>query len=281
MATGNPLPGMNPWLEQHWGDVRHEIISRLADQIADRLPVDLFVTVQERVYVLPADGDEQQWVPDVATFDFGSDASRPSPEAGVVVATSPAGAAAAVVTPIRITLTAEPVTEGVIEIRRLSDDRPLVAAVEVFSPTNKRTAVGREQYLAKRTDYVRAGVHLVEIDLLRGGRHLVGVPAGRWRRAWDAPYKTTVRRGGPPGRPGLVVDYYPIPLRQRLPPLPVPIGPGPADAVEVDLQLPIDHVYRRGRYDRQIDYAVPPDPPLSPDDAAWAAGRVAAARSAA
>jgi len=39
--------------------------------------------------------------------------------------------------------------------------------------------------------------------------------------------------------------------------------------VPLDLQALITQVYRQGRYD-DIDYTVPPLPPLDPDDTAWA-----------
>ncbi len=253
---------MDPWLEAHWGDVHHEIISRLADQIAEALPPDLFVTVEERIYVVDPDESRPHFVPDVALFEAGSAGDTAAPDV-------------AVAEPIRITLADDPVTEGFIEVRRLSDGRPLVTAIEVLSPTNKCTAQGREDYLRKRDEYHRGKVNLMEVDLLRRGAHLVGVAAGSLRPAWVTPYKCVVRRGG--ASAGRFVDYYPLPLRQRLPRVRLPIRPGEADVV-LDLQLPIDHVYRRGRYDLQLDYSRPPDPPLSADDAAWAAGCVAAGR---
>jgi hypothetical protein len=48
----------------------------------------------------------------------------------------------------------------------------------------------------------------------------------------------------------------------------VPLRQTDAD-VPLDLQTLIAQVYRHGRYD-DIDYTVPPVPPLDPDDAAWA-----------
>ena len=267
MFARSPFPRMDPWLESSWGDVHHEIISRLAEQIADALPPSLFVAVQERVYVLreaaAEDGRTQQWVPDVGTFQVGDLTPTADPDAG---------GGPAVAGPVKITLADGPITEGYIEVRQLDGDRPPVTAVEVLSPTNKGTTDGRRQYLRKRADYVRAGVNLLEIDLLRGGRHLIGVPVGRLRAAWRTPYKAAVRRGSRP-----VVDLYPIALRERLPRLRLPVGPAAADGIVIDLQSPIDYVYRRGRYGRRVDYARPPVPPLSADDAAWAAERVAAA----
>jgi hypothetical protein len=51
---------------------------------------------------------------------------------------------------------------------------------------------------------------------------------------------------------------------------------GVRPAARLDLQPPVDLVYQLGGYGRRLDYTVPPDPPLSADDAAWAAERVAA-----
>jgi hypothetical protein len=267
----SPFPGMDPWLESSWGDVHHEIISKLADQIAPLLPPDLFVRVQERVYVLDdAEAGRwglqpQQWVPDAALFRLNRQPlDGPAEPGGLAVAE-----------PIRVpSLAAEPVTEGFIEVRRLRGDRPLVSAVEVFSPTNKSDRHARAEYSRERADYLAAKVNLMEIDLLRGGRHLIGVSRAVVRAAATA-YRLAVNRGG-----ATEVDFYPIGLRERLPLVRLPIGPGPSQSVVLDLQQPIDHVYHRGRYDVEIDYARPLRPLLSIEDAAWAADRVAAWRTA-
>ncbi len=71
-------------------------------------------------------------------------------------------------------------------------------------------------------------------------------------------------------------EYYPLQFRERLPRINVPLRRGDADVL-LDLQQPVDAAYQLGGYARRIDYARPPVPPLSPDDAGWAAGCVAAA----
>jgi hypothetical protein len=39
--------------------------------------------------------------------------------------------------------------------------------------------------------------------------------------------------------------------------------------VVLDIQAIVDQAYLNGRYD-QTNYSVPPEPPLDPEDAAWA-----------
>src|SRR6266540_219691 len=50
-------------------------------------------------------------------------------------------------------------------------DRSLVAVLELLSPANKEQP-GRTEYLAKRRAILVQPVHLVELDLLLGGRRL-------------------------------------------------------------------------------------------------------------
>ncbi len=52
--------------------------------------------------------------------------------------------------------------------------------------------------------------------------------------------------------------------------IPIPLRATDAD-IPLDLQSLIDLCYERGRYAR-IDYRREPEPPFSPEDAAWADG---------
>ena len=47
----SPFPGMDPYLEAHWGDIHHRIINYACDAIQEQLPDDLFARMEERIYV--------------------------------------------------------------------------------------------------------------------------------------------------------------------------------------------------------------------------------------
>src|SRR5438093_5157102 len=47
----SPFPGMDPYLERHWGDVHHSLITYARDQLREVLPKDLRARVEERVFV--------------------------------------------------------------------------------------------------------------------------------------------------------------------------------------------------------------------------------------
>jgi hypothetical protein len=71
--------------------------------------------------------------------------------------------------------------------------------------------------------------------------------------------------------------WYPLPLQSALPPINIPLRPADKD-VRLDLNAILDLAYRKGRYRATIDYRVPPDPPLSADDAKWARALLRKAR---
>ncbi len=62
---------------------------------------------------------------------------------------------------------------------------------------------------------------------------------------------------------------WPFSVRDALPEIRVPLNPEDA-AVALPLRKCIDRVYSEGRYDEEIDYTMPPSPPLSGSDVAWA-----------
>src|SRR5262249_282843 len=113
----------------------------------------------------------------------------------------------------------------------------------------------------------RSDTSLVEIDLLRPGKHTLAVPLENiapWRRT---PCMACVRRAWVPGK----AEVYAMPLRQRLPAVKGPLRPTGPHAVP-DLQALIEQCYARGRYEGTLNYAVDPDPPLAGADAEWADG---------
>jgi hypothetical protein len=103
---------------------------------------------------------------------------------------------------------------------------------------------------------------LVEIDLLRTGEPTVACPVERLPAApyWDREHR----------------EVYPAQLRERLPRFAVPLRED-LDDVALDLPALLAQAYENAGYADRLDYEVEPIPPLSPEDLAWARGRVAAA----
>jgi hypothetical protein len=175
----------------------------------------------------------------------------------------------AVAEPLRIRLADEPVTQGFIEIIDLTTGRCVVTVIELLSPSNKVPGPARKLYEQKQQECREAGVNLVEIDLLRAGPWALSVPEYLVPASHRTTYRVCVYR--PLDK--TIGEIYRVPLRERLPIIGVPLRASDAD-VPLDLQALIDQCYRNGGYDEDIDYQAEPRPPLSPDDARWAAAMV-------
>jgi len=250
----SPFPGMDPYLERHWGDVHTSLVTYARDQLQKFLPKDLRARVEERVVVSQWDRPRSVY-PDVRIIETERISRRPRK----------GGASIAVAEPLVIELADEPETQRFLEIREVSSDSRLVTVLEVLSPSNKRPGDGQEQYLRKQQELRQAGVNLVEIDLLRGGDWVVALPLDALEPNVRTPYRVVVRRGWR----RLQAEYYAIALSDRLPKINVPLRPSDAD-VPLDLQALLEQCYENGGYD-DIDYTTSPEPPLPPATARWAA----------
>ena len=65
----NPFPGMNLYLERHWGDVRASLIVYARDQLNARLSDDLRARAEERVYLETPEGPGGYRRPDVRVIE--------------------------------------------------------------------------------------------------------------------------------------------------------------------------------------------------------------------
>ena len=266
----SPLPGMNPWLEWHWGDVHTRFVTYASDRLQPKLPADLRARVEERVAVEGLE-KERQIRPDVRIY-VKHRPRRPSrPLAGSEAALESEGGLAVAVEveeiaeePIIVQIPDEPITERFIEIKGIRGG-PVITVIELLSPTNKQGG-GKKLYETKRLQLLDAGISLVEIDLIRQGDRPWYVDAGWY--ADDEPYHVAVRYGWDISE----MAIYPITLRQRLPTISVPLRYG-EDPVLLSLQPVIDQCHDFGGYGEDIDYdEPPPGSPLDPDDLKWIHG---------
>jgi hypothetical protein len=170
--------------------------------------------------------------------------------------------AAATIDPITVPLAMREVEirERWIEIKRLPELDP-VTVIEILSPSNK-PGEGREQYLEKRAAVIEGEIHLVEIDLLLGGR-----PTPLGKPLPPHHYRAQIARAE--RRPD--AELYGWTIRHPLPNLPIPLR-----APDADVMLPLDEAfeqtYRLGRFDRLVRHGTPlPEGiRLGPEDRQWA-----------
>lgn len=245
----SPFPGMNPYLEQSdaWQDFHHNFITHAQTHLASQVGPNYVVKVEVRLLLHELALEERRFV---GITDVGVS----TPQERRLGRTSIATLAA----PVQLQLPA-------IEIERHSSleirdrrNRRVITVLELLSPSNKTPGADRDDYLAKRRNVIATHTHLVEIDLRRGGTRpdLPVLPTCDY-------YALVIRYEDRPK-----VAFWPIGLRDSLPPIPVPLE-APDPPVWLDLRTVLDRTYDEADYGKYI-YQDSPEPPLSPEDETWA-----------
>jgi hypothetical protein len=137
-------------------------------------------------------------------------------------------------------------------------NRHVVTFVTLLSPSTKALGANRDDYMAMRRQVFAGMTNLVEIDLSRGGTR----PTPPKSPACD--YTVFVSRY----ERRATVEFWPLSLRRPLPVVPIPLRPPDPD-VHLELQAVLHRAYDAADYGKYI-YSETPEPPLTPDDAAWA-----------
>jgi hypothetical protein len=244
----SPFPGMDPYLERDglFHEFHQRFIPRLAELLLPKIAPKYLATLDSHVYLHEFAADQRHLIGrfDVAVTHVGGELSVQSPGTATqsVLGTVPV-----------------PVLEEVdsfVELRE-RDGMEVVTVIELLSLANKKSGSDREQYLGKRAKYLKSGVHLVEIDLLRRGPRMPqnGLP----------PCDYTVMVSRAERRPS--VELFPIRLRDRLPIIPIPLKVSDPDA-KLDLQAVFDSVYDGAGYQYYI-HKTPPEPPFQDVDEEW------------
>ncbi|WP_169977995.1 DUF4058 family protein [Tautonia rosea] len=250
------FPGMDPYLEQPslWPGFHNEFIVYLRDQIQPALGPRYLAATETRVFT---EGGDRVIVPDAFVRRTGTPTSR-GHHGTIAVAGDDAP----------LIVRADPIesSEAYITILDHSAGQKIVAVIEFLGPSNKRGGAGRRAYRSKQREVLRSDTHLIEIDLLRTGRHTVAVPKGLAQPKGPYDYLICVSRAK---RPRNEFELYPRSLRRSLPTISVPLANGDPD-LRVPLQPVLEHTYNAGSYRERIAYDRPCIPPLSDEDQAWA-----------
>lgn len=242
MLEKSPFPGMDPYLE---GSLWHDVHGGLARTIQELLAHQIAPKYVARVELYTAKDKRPEseigiTYPDVGVLLHGGRVEEP-----VTAADGKTGKATR---PDFIIPAEIPVRIPVVEIRDTEKNR-LVTVIEVLSPVNKRDP-GWDEYQKKRDKLHAAGVHLLEIDLLRRGRRVVlnyGLPPTH--------YLFSLWRAGSDQN-----EVWVRLVQQPLPILPVPLKSPDPDAL-LPVKTALDLIYQRSLYSLSIDYGKDPPPP--------------------
>ncbi len=269
----SPFPGMDPFVENpDWFPAFHDgLIIFMVGNLMRWLPENYYARSRQRVWL---EYTHLLIESDVDLLHSDRPSSRREEENGGVAVMADVELADPLTISVQ-TIEHEPFEEPLVEIhRRQGNEDRLVAVIEVLSPANKALGnAGRASYLANQREVLASQVHLIEIDLLRGGTHATAVPRDLLTaKAGPFDYHICVHRFDRPH------DFlvYPFRLEQPLPSIATPLVPGDPD-VPLVLQAVFDRAYDEGPFRRVIhydkDFLIPP---LRAEQLAWVKSRLAA-----
>jgi hypothetical protein len=243
---------MDPYLEGYlWPDVHNALAAKLRQiltpLIRPRYAARLSIYVVEDS---SPEGDISILYPDVEIMRT-QHLEKPTSKTQIAHSSvTPAALTIPVILPVEIQITS-------VEIRDTAQNQ-LVTSIEILSPVNKREP-GLSQYRFKRQRLYQAGVHLLELDLLRRGTRPI-----THSTLPEVPYLITLTRAQT-GK----TDVWPLRLQDEWPTIPVPLRL-PDDDVILNVADAFTEVYEEAAYDLSINYQLPPPPPaLSDEDQAW------------
>lgn len=251
----SPFPGMDPYLESPdiWPDLHHRLISEIQAALNPRLRPQYVARVELRVYVTdPDDPGIEVIIPDVRIEKAVAAQARKQKVSN--------GAAVLISEPEDIPgWIEEEIKEARLEIRH-RETGCLVAIIEVVSPANKvQGSNGRKSFLEKRREAIEAGVHWIEIDLLR-----MGIPSVAKSLIQPSDYRVLQYRGETRR-----AHYWRFNLRDPLPTIGIPLR-RPDPDIPLELAKVLHEAYEHGAYDLSIDYRKDPAPALNKRDKSWA-----------
>jgi hypothetical protein len=256
-----PFTGKDPYLEHPvlWEGVHARLMVAIANQLQPKLDPRYVASIEERVFI---EGPQRR-IPDVWI-------QKVRDEGGLTTYADTDSDTAVIVEVENLEI-----HETRVEILDAYNELKLVALIEVVSPTNKTAGPGRVSYKAKQEETLARDCHLIEIDLLSRGRHVLCIP--EWRVQPFRPFDSLCCVSRWPSRNRY--ELYPRTLRQRLPRLKIPLAEEDPD-ITLDLQAAFEQVYVDGRYWRRIRYDQKCKPRLSSPDQTWANERIAEFRTA-
>lgn len=254
----SPFPGMDPYLEGYlWPDVHHAIPSEIRRRLAPQVRPRYAVRIEVATY---HDENPESEIgimyPDLEVWR-----SRSASQA--LESVPPASLGPDIVAPEHVSPITQPITVPLLdyEVRiatiEIYDARQnqLITSVEIISPYNKREP-GLSKYREKQRRLRQAGVHLLEIDLIRRGQRPVKMgTAVTDHEIFATDYLITLMRGGVSQ-----LEAWPVNVQGRLPVVAVPLRP-PDHDVPLDLAAVLTTIYDEAGYDLSIDYSQAPPPP--------------------
>lgn len=253
----SPFPGMDPYLEgEEWHDVHQRLATEISDYLAPQIRPHYVVRLAVAIVPdMPHAQEIEVMYPDVEILRR---KRTPEPAPPPLAAGSVAVMTPTITKPVVMPLPVLKARLVTVEIRETETHR-LVTSIELLSPVNKRKP-GLTKFLEKRARLQEAGVHLVDIDLIRRGKRPVTPPSfTETHPLAKAHYSVMLTRAK-----ANQIELWPIGVQEKLPVIAIPLRTGVPD-IPLDLGAVFTSIYDKAGYDLSLDYSQPPPPPIFDD----------------
>jgi len=184
----SPFPGMDPFLEatSEFGCLHAGMIIYMQESLQGRLPENYYAKTGQRIWI---DTSQRYVEPDVRVVHTAKKSGKQNGASAIAVAS--------LAKPVIVTVPHDETIERYLDIyKKKGTKKRLVCSIEILSMTNKTPGEkGRKAYRRKQHEIMERNTHLVEIDLLRAGKHTTAV-ALDWakEKTGDFDYHVCVRR---------------------------------------------------------------------------------------
>jgi hypothetical protein len=259
----NPYPGVNPHFQSFcqahndWEGFHGQFIASLVAHLNQGLPPGYLAKPERSLQIRQLDplyGDEQvtRYRPDVNLLHQGL-----PPNQGLASTFAPSPDA---LLDLHDTLPNDPSAylRNLMIYEALPDQiygQP-ITQIEVLSPSNKAPGGGYWQYIYKRDQVLRAGLNLVEVDLLHESRSPIeNLPAYTPPDSQTSPYYIAISRPYPSLAEGQTAIYH-LKVDQAIPRLQLPLKAG--ETVEVDFGATYHQAFQALRAGELLDYSQVP-----------------------
>ncbi|MDX1990767.1 MAG: DUF4058 family protein [bacterium] len=267
----NEYHGVNAHLHSYfqnkggWEGFHNKFIGDIAEVLSILLPPNYSVDTEQSLQIhLPLAPQPIRTKPDITIYDLGLDDERGSFQTSHSTATLTQ-------TVLDTMIDMEPTYYSAILIYEFSGDETLgipVTRIELLSPTNK-TGPGYWQYIEKRSATLRAGLRLVEVDLMHQTPSPVkGIPNYGRHQEQAFAYTITVSNPTPDLEKGLARTYS-FAVDTPIPVIEIPLSG--EEVFPLDFNTIYHDTYKSIRaYSLRVDYEQLPlrFETYSPDDQA-------------
>lgn len=251
-AKSSPFRGMDPFAEARhlWKGLHTQLIGELSvHSLPPLLAPAYYVDAEPSLQVR-----QQSFVPDVQVMA--------APEGQELLPAGLGMPVAEATLTVTVAEESDEEEESAIFVREAGSER-LVTVIEILSYSNKSAgAEKRARYLFKRRELLAAGIHLVEVDLLRWGQRITSSLPAR-------PYHILISRA----------DEFPrsrvwsFGLDEPIPDTPLPLL-GAREHVPLPVQSAFKSIYKARNFRQRLPYTSDPEPPLTEQQRGFVTARL-------